>query len=83
MNIRFMKENVKTWYKKTYPTDDEVAYIYDDLIFYDIYFALVRRVDIYEVLGYADSTIRERIFSRLADILQVDYDVIYDMWLES
>ena len=39
--------------------------------------------DIYEVVGVGDSVIRERIFVKLAEIMEVDYDYIYNQWLLS
>ena len=37
--------------------------------------------DVYNILGVGDSMIRERVFEELSKILGVDYDVIYQKWL--
>ena len=34
------------------------------------------------MLGVDDSFIREHAFSRLAELLGVDYDVLYSLWLD-
>ena len=55
----------------------------DVLITFKIYDeALNHGDDIYDLMGDADdSVIRERIFWELSDILDVEYDNIYDRWL--
>ena len=69
-----LKLNVKEWYRGEYPTDDLVEEIKDT----DNY------KDIYEVIGNGiDSIVRERIFNKLATLMEVDYDYIYDQWLKS
>jgi len=37
--------------------------------------------DMYAEMGTADSVIRERCFEKLAEIMNVEYSVIYDKWL--
>ena len=37
--------------------------------------------DIYDYIGVGDSLIRERLFTRLSKMLGLDYDHIYEMWL--
>ena len=39
--------------------------------------------DVYNILGVGDSVIRERVFEELSEILEIDYDVIYQKWLNS
>jgi len=73
---------VKEWYLKEYATDDLGNEINDDITFYDIFYALDRYKDIYEVMGVGDSVIRERVFVKLAEIMKCDYDYIYEQWLK-
>ena len=74
--------NVKEWYLKEYTEDTDGKYINEDITFYDIFYALDTYKDIYEVIGNdCDSVIRERIFIKLAEIIGVDYDYIYNQWL--
>ena len=75
------KSLVKEWYIKEYSTDDLGREINEEITFYDIFYALDRYKDIYEVLGVEDSAIRERVFRKLADIMKVEYNYIYEQWL--
>jgi hypothetical protein len=72
---------VKDWYIDKYTTDELGNEITDGLTFDDVYSALERGDDIYKVIGVNDSIVRERIFYELSRRRNVDYDVIYDMWL--
>lgn len=74
---------VKEWYLKEYSTDELGKEIKDDITFYDIFYALDTYKDIYETIGVGDSVIRERIFMKLAEIMKVDYNYIYNQWLLS
>jgi hypothetical protein len=38
--------------------------------------------DVYRYIGVADSVIRERLFERLAEELEVSYDYVYNLWLK-
>lgn len=79
-----LKLNVKEWYRGEYPTDDLVEEIKDTVTFEDVFEALDNYEDIYEVIGNGiDSIVRERIFNKLATLMEVDYDYIYDQWLKS
>jgi hypothetical protein len=73
---------VKPWYMEEYPTDEMGEDIDDDLTFEDIFQCLDSYDDIYKYIP-GDSIIRERIFSKLAELMDVDYDYIYDQWLKS
>lgn len=75
--------NVKEWYKKTYNTDKLGNDINGQITFYDIFYALDRYKNIYDVIGVDDSIIRERIFEQLAKIMDCSYDYIYNQWLLS
>ena len=74
---------VKEWYLKEYTTDELGKEIKDDITFYDIFYALDTYKDFYETIGVGDSVIRERIFKKLAEIMEVDYNYIYNQWLLS
>lgn len=73
---------VKDWYIDKYTTDELGDEITDGLTFDDVYSALKRGDEIYGVIGVNDSIVRERIFHELSRRRNVDYDVIYDMWLD-
>ena len=44
---------------------------------------LLANKDVYDAFGAGDSVIRERIFEKLSEILNVDYDDIYELWLNN
>ena len=78
-----MKTTVREWYIKHYASDELGKEIKADLTFNDVYEALNKYEDIYDTLGVGDSIIRERVFDKLARLLDKDYDYIYDLWLSS
>jgi len=74
-----LKNKVKDWYVKEYPTDEMGKDIPNNLTFKDINEAPEL---VYGMLGNAyDSIIRERIFECISEINQKPYDVIYEAWL--
>lgn len=78
-----LKENVKDWYTETYPTDDLGEEIRSDLTFQDVFDCLDSYENIYSCLEVYDSIVRERVFSKLAELIDSDYDYIYNQWLSS
>ena len=76
------KNTIKDWYIKNYPTDDLGEEI-NDATFNDLMTALNDGVNVYSVIGVDDSVVRERLFEHLAEINGVEYNNIYDKWLES
>ena len=49
----------------------------------DVLSALLNKKDVYAVLGSnADSIDREKVFQTLSEIMDCDYDAIYNLWLE-
>ena len=74
--------NIKKWYAEKFPNDEEGEYLKDDTTFYDLFYAMDNYKCPYQFAGISDSVVRERIFEKLAEIIQVDYDYIYDQWLK-
>ena len=73
---------IKNWYLEHYPTDDEGKNINDTVTFTDLYDMLLSgNGDIYKLIGVADSIIRERLFENLVYLKDVEYNVIYKLWL--
>jgi hypothetical protein len=71
--------NIKKWYLDTYK-DDLGLEINDNADFTEMDYYEIR--NIYDYLGdNVDSIIRERVFEKLASLLNVEYQVIYDIWL--
>lgn len=75
-----LSQQVRKWYEKEYP-EDELGNQISDITFSDIVYGLNDGKDIYGVLGVGDSIVRERVFGKTADLLNVDYDDIYYKWL--
>ena len=73
---------VRDWYKETYPNDDMGDDIYEDVTFQDIFDCLDNYNNVYECLGSYDSVIRNRVFEKLAKIIDSDYDYVYEQWLK-
>ena len=78
-----MFEYIKNYYLNEYPTDDLGADINPKADFDGLLMVLNEGDDVYEYLGVTDSLVRERVFEKLANIMGVEYNVIYDMWLSS
>ena len=74
-------ESILDYYVNEYPTD-ELGSELKDISFADVWDALNSHgKDIYDVIGVGDSVVRERIFDRLSEITNLDYDAIYYLWL--
>ena len=77
-----LKSEIQQWYLDTY-SDDELGWEIDPYAtFEDLLDALDDGKDIYNMCA-DDSVVRERVFEKLAEILKVDYDVIYDKWMKN
>lgn len=76
-----MELEIKKWYLENYANDTMGQELKNNVTFNDLFYALDRYKDIYETLGDIDSVVRERVFQKLAELMQVDYDYIYDQWL--
>ena len=72
---------IKEWYMMEYPDDELGEEMNKDVTFYDLFVVLDTYKSVYDTLNVWDSIIRERVFSKLAEIMSVDYDYIYEQWL--
>ena len=81
--VDMLESNVKKWYIETYPTDECGHYLSDTADFEGVYKTLLNGEDVYDYIGEGDSVIRERVFTKLCDILRCDYDEIYSMWVRA
>ena len=76
-----MSNGLRKYYMDDFPNDDMGKGINPKATFRGLKKALEDQVDnIYDYIGVGDSIIRERLFSKLADIMNVNYDVVYEMW---
>lgn len=76
-----LDSSVRKWYMSEFPTDDLGAEIPETVTFRGIFNAILNKQDVYDYIGVGDSIIRERCFSKLSEIANLDYDYIYYLWL--
>jgi hypothetical protein len=74
---------VKEFYTKKYPTDNLGVKICDSATFAGMLDCIIAKQCIYTYIGVSDSLVRERLFEKLATILEVSYDTIYGMWTDA
>lgn len=73
---------VKPKFEERFPEEGSfIDQIPEDLTFRKVLDALNNEEDIYDVIGVNDSVVREEIFILLSDLLEVEYDEIYQLWL--
>jgi energy-converting hydrogenase A subunit M len=70
--------NIKKWYLETF-NDDEGLKINENANFNDMDYYEIRHI--YDYLNVEDSIVRERVFKKLASLLNINYDEIYDIWV--
>lgn len=82
INNKALNASIKDFYTQTYPTDELGLEINDAATFKDLLVAIKDGKDYEDVIGFQDSTVRERLFDKLANILGVSYEKIYYLWLD-
>ena len=75
--------NIREFYVKNYPTDDLGKGINPKATFAGLLNQLIVGGDVYEYLYVYDSIVRERLFERLAEELEVSYEYVYKLWLNN
>jgi len=73
---------IREFYVAKYPTDDMGDGINPTATFAGLLNQLIVGGDVYEYLYVYDSIIRERLFERLAEELNVKYDYVYNLWIK-
>jgi hypothetical protein len=73
---------IKEWYTITFPTDELGCELSDDVTFKDLLIVLENHKEVYDLLGVSDSIVRERVFEKLSEMMNVDYDYVYNLWLK-
>ena len=74
---------IKQFYLNNYPTDELGVELNDKANFTGLLNELFTGNDIYGYIGVGDSIIRERLFSKLSEILNCSYDYVYNLWLSN
>lgn len=78
-----LTSSVGSWYVYHYPSDEYGIDIKPDITFADLAVMIDDGTDIYSAVGIGDSVIRERCFTKLAELLDVPYDTVYDKWINA
>jgi hypothetical protein len=73
---------IREFYLANYPTDDLGLELNETPTFAGLLNQLIVGGDVYRYIGVGDSIIRERLFERLAEELNVKYDYVYNLWLK-
>jgi len=73
--------NIKEFYLEAFPTDELGVEINENATFIGLYHELLIGGDPYEYIGVGDSVIRERLFEKLANIIDTSYGYVYNLWL--
>ena len=81
LNEDELESSVKDWYLGSFEVDDLGNEISEDVTFADVMKCLEDHSDFYECIGVGDSVIRERVFEKLAEILNVEPLIVYYQWL--
>jgi hypothetical protein len=74
---------IREYYLETYPTDDLGLDLNLTPTFAGLLNQLIVGGDVYRYIGVGDSIIRERLFERLAQELEVSYDYVYNLWINN
>lgn len=81
MAKNYAKGKVREWYIEKYPSDNLGNEIYDELTWANILEDMRVGENIYDILGVRDSVVRERVFEKLSEMMEVPYDVLYYLWV--
>ena len=73
---------IKEYYVENFPTDTLGLELNETPTFPGLLNQLIVNGDVYRYIGVSDSVIRERLFEKLADTLNVSYDYVYNLWLK-
>jgi len=72
---------IREYYVENFPSDDLGLELNETPTFPGLLNQLIVGGDVYRYIGVSDSVIRERLFEKLADTLNVSYDYVYNLWL--
>lgn len=74
---------VADFYKETFPKDKMKDKICTHIIFLDLLTCLLffNEDDVYRLIKAKDPVVRVRLSGALAEMINVEYKTIYDMWL--
>lgn len=74
--------SIREYYVNKYPTDELGVELNETPTFAGLLNQLIVGGDVYRYIGVADSIVRERLFERLAEELEVSYEYVYNLWIK-
>jgi hypothetical protein len=74
--------NIKSFYCENFPSDELGLEINPAASFAGLPAAIKGDI-VYEYLGVFDSVVRERVFEKLASLMGLTYNEVYEMWLNN
>ena len=74
--------NINNYYLRTFPSDELGMELNETPTFAGLLNQLIVGGDVYRYIGVSDSLVRERLFERLAEELEVSYEYVYNLWLK-
>lgn len=74
--------NIKEFYLNQYPTDELGLELNENATFDGLLNTLLHEKNVYEYIGVGDSLVRERLFEKVALILNKPYEYVYRFWLQ-
>jgi hypothetical protein len=81
-NLNLNPMTIREFYLETYPTDELGLELNETPTFAGLLNQLITDADVYRYIGVSDSLVRERLFEKLAEELEVSYEYVYDLWLK-
>lgn len=73
---------IREFYLENYPTDNLGLELNETPTFPGLLNQLITNSDVYRYIGVSDSLVRERLFTKLAEELNTNYDYVYNLWLK-
>lgn len=79
MKENSMKSKINVWYSYHYPNDTEALKNINAVTFGDVLKAIVTKENVYDVIGLADSIVRDSIFSEICNLLGWEYETLTNL----
>ena len=75
--------NIRDYYRESFPSDELGYELNETATFGGLFWTLNSYGDIYDYIGVTDSIVRERLFEKLSQLIDCDYNEIYEQWLQA
>lgn len=72
---------IREYYLETFPSDTLGLELNETPTFSGLLNQLITNGDVYRYIGVTDSVIRERLFEKLSEELEVEYNYVYNLWM--